>query len=326
MDDTDRKLMLLIFEDPRMPIQELSKRLRISRQTVSHRMDGLKKLGVFKDIRAAISFHYLGAVPVYIWGRTVGPSVEKILDRLGETELTDTAIVLGGNNLLVFGVPRNASELESYVEFVKRAAEMTEPTVGLPCYGDGVNPPSYDKGRQKQNYRALSPIDLRIIASLDDDARKPTAEIAESVGLSARTVRRRLDRMKLEGLLTFDIPWDLPSGEDMFTLMFLNLRRGSDKGEVARRLLSKYQLRVTVVRSFSNLPDFLIGLLKSDKTREIRKILKEISEDEDVLAVTPNLIYLEREYWSWDQKLPADMTRFPGSTGKHDVRSMLKRR
>lgn len=326
MDDTDRKLMLLIYEDPRMPIQELAKRLGISRQTVNHRIEVLTKLEVFKDIRAAISFHYLGAIPVYVWGRTIGTSIEKILDRLGETELTDTVIVLGGNNLLVFGVPRNASELENYVEFVKRAAEMPEPTVGMPCYGDGINPPSYDKGRQKQGYKELSPIDLRIIASLDDDARKPIAEIADSVGVSARTVRRRLDRMKFEGLLTFDIPWDLPSGEDMFTLMHLNLRRGSDKAKVARRLLSKYPLRVTVVRSFSNLPDFLIGLLKSDKTRAIRKILKEIGEDEDVLAVTPNLIYLEREYWSWDQKLPAALTRFPGSDGKHDVRSGLKKR
>lgn len=326
MDDTDRKLMLLMYEDPRMPIQELAKRLKISRQTVNHRMQAMTKLGVFKDIRAAISIHYLGLVPLYIWGRTSGTSVEKILDRFEGTELVDAVIVLGGNNLLVVGAPRKESELESYVEFVKRTAEMTKPTVGVPCYGDGTNPPSYDKGKQKKSYKDVSPIDLKIIASLDDNARKPVAEIADGVGVSARTVRRHLEWLKLEGVLTFDMPWDIPSGEDMFTLMYLNLRRGADKMKVSRRLLSTHPLRVTVVRSFSNLPNFLMGLLKSDGMRETRRILREIAKDEDIQSVTPNLIYVEREYWSWDQKLPTALARIPENAGRRDRAPGFKKR
>jgi DNA-binding Lrp family transcriptional regulator len=129
MDDTDRKLMLLIYADPRMPIQELAKGLGISSQAVSHRMQVLTKLGVFKDVRAAISFHYLGAVNVYIWGRSEGKSVEKMLDRFSENELTVAVIVLGGNDLLIVGALRDASELGSYVEFVKREAEMPQATI-----------------------------------------------------------------------------------------------------------------------------------------------------------------------------------------------------
>jgi DNA-binding Lrp family transcriptional regulator len=325
MDDTDRKLMLLMYEDPRMPVQELAKRLKTSRQTVNHRMQALTRLGVFKNIRAAISIHYLGLVPLYIWGRTSGTSIEDILDRFEGTELVDAVIVLGGSDLLIVGAPRKEFELEDYIEFVRRTAEMTELTVGKPCYGDGSNPPSYDKGRQMKNYRDVSPIDLKIIVSLDDNARKPVAEIASDVGASTRTVRRHLERMKLEGVLTFDMPWDIPSGEDMYTLMYLNIRSGADKAKIARRLLSRNPLRVTVVRSFSNLPHFLMGLLKSDGMKETRKILSDISNDEDILSVTPNLIYLEREYWSWDQKLPAALARIPEHAGRHHTDPGVKK-
>jgi hypothetical protein len=37
---------------------------------------------------------------------------------------------------------------------------------------------------------------------------------------------------------------------------------------------------------------------------EIRKILGEFSEDEDVVVVTPNLVYLERQYDNWAEKPP----------------------
>lgn len=326
MDNTDRKLMLLIYEDPRMPFREIAKRLGISRQAVNHRMQVLTKFGVFRSIRATISVDYLDEVPVAVWGRSRAASVDETLERLGEIEFTTRVDVLGGNELFVVGGLRKLSELDRYVEFVKRAAEMSEPTVGIYCFGDGINPDLTDGGKRRQNYRELTPLDLKIIASLQDDARKPIAVIADRVGTSAKTVRRHLDRMKSEGSLDFDEPWDLPPGEDMFTLLRLNLRAGADKVRVARRLLSKDPLHVVYFRSFSNLPNFLIGLISSDKMSEIRRNLREISADEDVLAVIPNLIYLERSYVAWDQKLLALLSRPLVKPRKHHPHARTRSR
>ena len=325
MDDTDRKLMLLIYEDPRMHYREIAKRLGISRQAVHHRMQALTKIGVFKRMRAAISLHYLDAVVVAIWGKSRTESVEETLDSLGESEFTGFVRVAGGNDLIVLGGLRNVSELDGYVEFVKRVAEMPEPTVGILSYGDGINPDYYDGGKRKQNYRDLSRLDLKIIASLQDDARKPIAKIAHEVGVSAKTVRRHLDIMRAEGSMDFDQPLDLTSGEDMFTMMFVNLRSGADKVKVARRLLSKDPVHVIYFRSFSNLPNFLFGLLSSDKMSEIRRLLREIGNDEDVLSVTPNLLYLERMYMTWDQKLPTAW-RDPSPMAQQNGRRSVHRR
>jgi DNA-binding Lrp family transcriptional regulator len=302
MDDTDRKLMLLITENPRMTLRELAKRLGVSRQAVHHRMRGLTKMGVFRSMKAEVSMNYLDVPVVAVWGRSMAPSVEKALDRLGESELTISVRVAGASGFFVGGGLRNISELDGFVDFVKRAAAMPEPTVGILSFGDGINPEYFDGGRRRESYRELSAVDLKIIASLQDDARKPIPEIAKGIGVSPKTVRRHLDGMRAEGSLDFYQPWDLTSGEDFITLLQVTLRTGADKVRTARRLIAKDPLHL-FLRSFSNLPSFLIGALNLDKMTEIRKILKEIGEDEDVVSVTPNLLYFERSYMPWDHKL-----------------------
>ncbi len=303
MDDTDRKLMLLIYEDPRMPLKELAKRLGVSRQAVNHRMGTLSKAGVFKDIKANLSNYYLQGVPVTMWGRSRTTSLNRTLDALGRSDFTVRVTVAGGNELVVFGYLRNMSELSDYVDFVRKTGEIPELTVGLPSYGDGINPICYDGGHRKDTYRKLSALDMKIIASLQGDARKPVLEIAKSTGVSAKTVRRRLEHMIREGALDFDSPWDLPSGEEMITMIYLTLKRNADKVRTARRLLRIDPLHFIFLRAFGNLPSFLLGLITSDKATVIRSILNRIEEDEDVLAVTPNLIYRERSHTTWEQRL-----------------------
>jgi DNA-binding Lrp family transcriptional regulator len=225
-------------------------------------------------------------------------------------------VVAGGNFLYVLGCLRNMSELSGYVDFVKRVAEIQEPTVGMADLEDGAMPSWIRGGTRRQDYKKLSALDMEIIASLKDNVRRPTAEIADSLGVSARTVRRHLETMRSEGSLDFDEPWDVPSGEDMLTVVHVNLRADADRAKVTRRLVSKDPIHAYYFRSFSNLPEFLLGLICSDKMSEIRKILRGIREDEDVLAAIPNLVYLERTYDNWAQRLPALHTRSSRNAGE----------
>ena len=326
MDDTDRKLLVLISADPRINTRELAKRLGISRQTVQRRMQVLTKNGMVKGITAGISVNYLDAVHMVVFGRSNTASIEGTLSGLGESEFTRSAIVAGGNFLYVGGLLRNISELDSYAKFVKRVAEMPAPTVGVYCVDDEIMPENIVDGwKRKQSYKKLTHLDLKIIASLKDYARRPTADIADAVGVSTKTVRRHLESMTSGGSLEFDVPWDLLSGADMFTLMHVNLKEGADKEEVGRRLFSKYPFQTLYIRSFSNLPSFLLCILCSNKMTEMRKVLRDIGEDEDVLAVTPNLLYLERTYTTWRNKLPEVQTRLSGKARTRKLHSELRR-
>jgi DNA-binding Lrp family transcriptional regulator len=272
---------------------------------------------------AGISIPYLDAVPVTVFGRSTAASIEKTLDKLGESEFTRRAVVTGGNFFYVVGFLRNISELGSYVEFVKRAGEMTEPTVGINCLDDGLSPDySVDGvGKRKQSYKELSPLDLKIIASLKDDARRPVTDIADMVGVSAKTVRRHLEDMMSEGSLDMSMPSDLALGGDMFLVMHVNLRDSVDKAEVGRRLLAKFPFQDQYIRTFSNLPGLLVWVFWSGKMAEIRKVMREVGEDEDVLSVMLNFAYLERIYPTWRDKLPAVRAHPSKKVRTHNVRS-----
>src|SRR4030067_2409478 len=326
MDDTDRKLMILIGAEPRIHFRDLAKRLGISRQAVHHRMQVLTKIGVIRGAIAGISVAYLDAIPVCIFGRSRTASVEETLNRLGESELSRRAVVAGGNFLYVIGFLREISELGSYVEFVKLAAEMPEPTVGIYCVDDGLSPyyPVDGVEKRKQSYKDLTPLDRRIIASLKDNARRPVAQIADMLEVSAKTVRRHLKDMISDGSLDLGVPVDLASGGDMFLVAHVNLRDSADKGEVGKRLLSKYQFLDAYVRTFSNFPSLLVWGFWSVKITEIRRAIRDLGEDEDVLAVMLNFAYLERIYTTWRDKLPAVRTGASKDGRTHNLRSGLR--
>lgn len=310
MDDTDRKLLILLGAEPRMHLRELARRLGVSRQAVHHRMRTLMETGVIKGMSANVSVSYLGAIPVAVFGISRTASVREALDRLGGSELSRRAVAAGGNYIYVVGFLREMSELEGYVEFVRRAAEMPEPTVGIFNLDDGLMPHySVDGGgKRKQSHAELNALDLGIIASLKDNARRPVTDIADMLGVSAKTVRRHLEAMIRAGSLEFEMPSDLSLGGDMMLLMHVSLRNDADKREMGSELLSKYPFRDAYVRTFSNLPGLLIWVFWSDKMAEIREALNGVGGDEQVTGVMLNFAYVERMYTSWREKVPGSQT------------------
>ncbi len=301
MDDTDRMMVALLLANPRMPIKELAKRLGISRQAAHHRLQTLVENGVIKGTTAGVSFLYLDAVSVTVFGRSNATLTEETLDRLGESEFTRRVAIAGGNYLYVVGELRDISELDDYVEFVERAGEIPEPTVGVYSRDDELMRGfAVDgSGRRKDDYRRLSPLDLRIIASLRQDARRPAAEIAEIVGASSKTVKRHLEEMTSDGSLDLHVLTDIPSGGNMLFALHVSLKNGADRVEVGRRLLSRYGSLDAYIRTFSNLPSLLVVVFWSGSVPEIRDVFRSTCEDEGVRAVMLNFCYFERIYETW---------------------------
>lgn len=302
MDDIDRKLLILLAANPRMHFREMSERLGISRQAAHHRVHALLESGVIKNMTASVSFSFLDAIPIAVFGDTKAPLLGEDLDRLGESEFTRRVVVACGNYAYVVGVLRRLSELDSYVEFVKAKAKMEDPAIGLYCLDSDGLLPNYQvdgSGKPLQIRSRLSTVDLRIISSLQDDARRPIVDVAKAVGVSTRTVRQRLHKMISDGSLEFHAGMDVPMGGDQLFLLHVWLRAGARKEEVGRRLLSSHPFRDAYVRAFSNLPRLLILVFWSDRVAEARAVLEEVRGDKDVRDVMLNFAYLERMYRTW---------------------------
>jgi len=314
MDDTDRKLLTILASNPRIHIQELADELNVSRQVAHRRMRALMKAGVIKGFTAGISFTSLDAVPVVVFGRSRAISAEKLLDVLGENECTRRVIVAGGNCFYVVGELRNMSELDAYAEFVTRAADMVEPTVGVVNLDDTLSARyrSDGVGKRRPSYRRLSSLELDIISCLKDNARMPTAEIADMVGASTRTVRRHLESMISDDLLETHALIDSPSGGDMLLLLHVNIKSGADKAKVGKRLLSKHFRPDAFARTFSNIPGLLVIAFWSREISEICRLTKEVENDLDVQGVILNFVYLERVYYTtWRDRLSETRKRQP---------------
>ena len=145
------------------------------------------------------------------------------------------------------------------------------------------------------------------------------------VGASTKTVRRHLDSMISDGSLDMSMPMDGLSGGYMFLIMHVSLRGGANKREVGRRLLSKHYFQDQYFRTLSNLPNLLVWVFWSDKITEVRKVLRETSEDEDVTSVMLNFAYLERIYPTWRDELPEVRAPHSEKGRPHRTRPRIRR-
>jgi DNA-binding Lrp family transcriptional regulator len=91
-----------------------------------------------------------------------------------------------GTFLQVVVVHRDAQDLEA------RLARYAEVTGGQPAYVLYRPQPPVRRGKP------LGPMDWRILQALARDARRPLPDVAEELGLTARTVKNRFDRMARE--------------------------------------------------------------------------------------------------------------------------------
>jgi len=309
MDESDRKLMLYLAENPRMPYRELADRLGVSVQAVHRRIQVLMKMGVLRGFAAGVSIRHLGAVPVMVFGRSNSFSIDETMAKLRKSEMTSSVLVAGGNYLYVVGLLKGISDLEKFADFVKKAGEMPEPAVGIYSLDAGLAPDFIDGGRRADDKGELTALDMRIIAALSKDCRKSIADVASDVGVSSRTITRRLDSMFEEGLVDLVVPMDPTATGDIVSTVHIRIKEGASKKDVGARLINKFTPRMWYIRSFTNMPNFLLGVVCTDTMNELRGILDKISEDDDVKDLVPNIWYADYIFETWrdrlvDQKKP----------------------
>lgn len=296
MDEVDVALSRMLMRNSRTPYSELGKELDLSPQMVHRRVQHLIDADIIRGTYAALSFKAMKAMWVIVHGWSKANSMDEVARELKDDQHVAIMQVASGNYVYIHGNVTDAVGLAELVGSVQRSAKLSEPQVGI------VHTPPLD-------HSGLSAMDLRIIKALANDTRRPVNEIAEELGTTAKTVRRRLDRLMREDLVQLSINWQPDTMGDMVSQIHLALKDGVESERAAYLMIKKYAPGIIRSYTFSNVPGFIMLTYCNRNAREMQETCRELESEGIFTSVVPNVIRSIYHYPEHREAVLQDMLR-----------------
>jgi Lrp/AsnC family leucine-responsive transcriptional regulator len=299
MDKTDVLLSLLLLSNSRSSYRELAETLNLSVTAVHNRIQSLVEAGIIRKFTAKVNLFAANALHVLIFGNSKATQLSKVRTKLEKHGAVYWLAVGGGNFLYIGAYLRNIAELESLVGYVKDAAEMPEPTVGITS-----SPVALPIAAIEKMDKRLYKLDYEIIAALKDDSRKATSEIAEELGVSAKTVRRRLNHMIKNFMIELSIEWYPDESNDIMSIFHVRMKTSAEKN-AADLLVKKYFPNAMFYWGFSNIPDTYLFFVWTSTSKELKDTRERFETEAAVQSATPNVIFTGYIFPSWRDQIPS---------------------
>ncbi|GAG87961.1 unnamed protein product, partial [marine sediment metagenome] len=179
MDEINLFIIRNLLENSRLTYRKLSDMTDMSISGIHKRIRSLEDDGIINAYIARPSIIALKSLWVAIFGTSNAKSMDVVSKELGQHESIRMVRIAGGKFLYISALLRSISELQEYSSYVSRTAQISEPTIGIVDVPYVTTP------------EPLTSIDYTILKTLNRDARKPIVDIADDIGISAKTVRKR---------------------------------------------------------------------------------------------------------------------------------------
>jgi DNA-binding Lrp family transcriptional regulator len=296
VDEVDVALSRMLMRNSRTPYSVLGKELGLSPQLVHRRVQNLMDAEIIRGTYAALSFKAMRAMWVIVHGWSRANSMDQVAKELRGDRHVAIMQVASGNYVYVHGNAADAMGLAELVTTVQRSAGLSEPQVGI------VHTPPLD-------HSGLSGMDLRIIRALANDTRRPVNDIAEELGTTPKTVRRRLDRLMREDLVQLSINWQPDTMGDMVSQIHLVLKDGVANEKAAYLMIKKYAPGIIRSYTFSNVPGLILLTYCNRNAREMQDTCRELEGEGIFTSVVPNVIRAIYHYPEHREAVLQDMLR-----------------
>ncbi len=299
MDKTDVILCQLLLANSRLSYRELAEKLDLSVTAVHNRIQSLIDIGIIRKFTAGLSAFAQNAIHVFIFGNSKTFSVSNLKSKLEKQGSIYWLAVGGGNVLYIGAYLKSLGDLEPLIRVVKENAEMPEPTVCL----TGSPVPAFLKNAKINPDNKLCELDYKIIRSLQNDSRKATSLVAEELGVSTKTVRRRLTRMINNYLIQFSIEWYPDAANDIVSIFHVNIKDDANPN-AANLILQKHYPNTIFYWSFTNIPGTYVFMVWTPTTKELKDIRESMEQESAVRSVAPNMIYTGYIFKNWRDEIP----------------------
>jgi DNA-binding Lrp family transcriptional regulator len=294
VDKTDVILSLLLLENSRSPYRELADKLNLSANAVHKRIQSLIEMGVIRKFTTKISLQALQAVVVTLYGKSEAESVGSLHKKLCAHGSIYWLTLGGGNYMIIGAYLRSIQEIEPLLDYVKNEALILNPVIGIHS-STPANP-------RFSHEETLHSLDREIIYTLSNDSRKPISDVAEEVGVTAKTVRRRLFSMTRNGIVEFSIEWFPDTSNDIITTMQLRLKPDANKSAMSG-ILKKYFPNLLFSYQFINIPNELLCFAWTNTMKEVKEIQQKLENEKTVASVVSNILYTGYIFDTWRDEL-----------------------
>jgi DNA-binding Lrp family transcriptional regulator len=291
MDEIDLQILQNLMRHSRTPYREIGASIGISVSSVHKRIKKLEEDNVIQAYIATPSWNAINYLIVTISGRANVKSLDLLSNEVGNHENTFSCVIASGKFFYATGYLRDITGLQEYSSFVTKAAKMENPTIGIMNL-DYITAPDYH----------LTTLDYKILKSLYRDARKPIADIAEDIGISAKTVKKRIDNMVENRLVDFGVEWSLIGENNFMTDFRITLEDSMDTQSVIRHLYTKYSDNVIYIVHYANVPNLILFHVWCRSPQESNQIEADLHKEgyKDILPI----VFLKIPYFdNWLNQL-----------------------
>ncbi len=289
MDSTDVHISQMLLTNSRTPYRDIAERLNLSVNAVHKRVQSLIEEKVIREFTARPGFAATGAVIAVIHGRS-DKRPEILREKLGENKNIYWLCAASGGYLYIGVYLRSLNDLRPMLEYVQDNTGIADPKTTIMAEIPKIPD-------------ALDELDLGIIQSLSSDSRKPVAEVAEELGASVKTVKRRLEAMIRNGTIDLSINWYPDASNDIVSITHVVSAQGSKLSNTT--MLKEYDPEIVMVFQSINAPRELLCVTWSPTMKDLKALIERVRSDERVEVATPNILYMGWIFPTWRNEYAA---------------------
>jgi DNA-binding Lrp family transcriptional regulator len=290
LDELDLLIVKNLLKNCRVTYRELADKYNISINAIFKRVQNMVNEGIISAFTAKPSSTTLKSIEINVFGTSKVDNLNYVISKLGENEAVFFVGIAGGNFIIIGAYLKDISELHSFTSFCIREAKLESYTECILSLLYNTSPES------------LSSLDYKIIKQLNRDARRSIPELAENIGISAKTARKRIKRMIDKNLVDFSIDF-VPASEGIIvSLFFVYLNQDSDFEAEYQKINDNYSTNIIYLRKCSNKPNLLLLTVMTKSNQETAKLNNKLMS-EGFENVKHRMIFDGRFYENWREKL-----------------------
>ncbi|MDX1798856.1 MAG: winged helix-turn-helix transcriptional regulator [Candidatus Lokiarchaeia archaeon] len=290
MDDKDLELLKLLLFDGRMTYELLAKKLKLTPYLVKKKIQNLVDMGVIMKFTTNLNFLLFQKSVCYTLAELKqGTDQQELIERLGKLdEVTGGAISLQ-NKMQIIHIYSDDYEFKKNLEkFMQHDEILNNENFIL------LIPPNLGF----KNTRLIK-TDWKIINSIKDNCRKTDIEIANELGISSKTVKRRLDYLRENNIIIFMIDLDTSAADFLSYLLIVKFQKiASESLNKVGKIVKNYFYMWKVANQ-----EAFIYTVFIEKLRDIDEQVKEIEKVpyvKEVISYVPTKMFY---FKNWIDKL-----------------------